>query len=107
MMPSGVAPVAATAPACGRNRHVQQAPARPLRPLRRHVALVGVGPAPLGPALYRVVDVLAGQGPAAARANGSLIAARRAGGIAGPLLGGVLVAAVGTNIVLLLDAGSF
>jgi MFS family permease len=69
-------------------------------------ALLGVGVALAQPAEFALAPAVAGSGGVAA-ANGRIEAARYLGFALGPVLGGVLAAAGGTRIALLVNAGSF
>jgi MFS family permease len=69
-------------------------------------ALLGVGFAVAQPAEFALVPAIAG-GRDLARLNGRVEAARYAGMAAGPFAGGLLAAAGGTSIALLVDAASF
>jgi Na+/melibiose symporter-like transporter len=69
-------------------------------------ALLGVGFAVAQPAEFALVPAIAG-GRDLARLNGRVEAARYAGMTAGPFAGGLLAAAGGTSIALLVDAASF
>jgi MFS family permease len=69
-------------------------------------ALLGVGVAVAQPAEFALVPAVAGSGGVAA-ANGRIEAARYLGFTLGPVLGGLLAAAGGTRIALLVNAGSF
>jgi MFS family permease len=69
-------------------------------------ALLGVGVAVAQPAEFALAPAVAGSGGVAA-ANGRIEAARYIGFTLGPVLGGVLAAAGGTRIALLVNAGSF
>jgi MFS family permease len=69
-------------------------------------ALLGVGVAVAQPAEFALVPAVAGPGGVAA-ANGRIEAARYLGFTLGPVLGGLLAAAGGTRIALLVNAGSF
>jgi MFS family permease len=67
-------------------------------------ALLGVGVALAQPAEFALVPALGGD---VAAANGRIEAARYLGFTVGPVLGGLLAAAGGTQIALLVNAGSF
>ena len=69
-------------------------------------ALLGVGVALAQPAEFALVPAAAGPGGVAA-ANGRIEAARYLGFTLGPVLGGLLAAAGGTRIALLVNAASF
>ena len=69
-------------------------------------ALLGVGVALAQPAEFALVPAVAGPGGVAA-ANGRIEAARYLGFTLGPVLGGLLAAAGGTRIALLVNAASF
>ena len=69
-------------------------------------ALLGVGVALAQPAEFALVPAVAGRGGVAA-ANGRIEAARYLGFTLGPVLGGLLAAAGGTRIALLVNAASF
>jgi MFS family permease len=69
-------------------------------------ALLGVGVALAQPAEFALAPAVAGSGGVAA-ANGRIEAARYIGFTLGPVLGGLLAAAGGTRIALLVNAGSF
>jgi MFS family permease len=69
-------------------------------------AVLGVGVAVAQPAEFALVPAVAGRGGVAA-ANGRIEAARYLGFTLGPVLGGLLAAAGGTRIALLVNAGSF
>jgi MFS family permease len=69
-------------------------------------ALLGVGVALAQPAEFALVPATAGPGGVAA-ANGRIEAARYLGFTLGPVLGGLLAAAGGTRIALLVNAASF
>ena len=69
-------------------------------------ALLGVGVALAQPAEFALVPAVAGSGGVAA-ANGRIEAARYVGFTLGPVLGGLLAAAGGTRIALLVNAASF
>src|SRR5512133_153811 len=69
-------------------------------------ALLGVGVALAQPAEFALVPAAAGAGGVAA-ANGRIEAARYLGFTLGPVLGGLLAAAGGTRIALLVNAASF
>jgi MFS family permease len=69
-------------------------------------ALLGVGVALAQPAEFALAPAVAGSGGVAA-ANGRIEAARYIGFTLGPVLGGVLAAAGGARIALLVNAGSF
>ena len=69
-------------------------------------ALLGVGVAVAQPAEFALVPAVAGRGGVAA-ANGRIEAARYLGFTLGPVLGGLLAAAGGTRIALLVNAASF
>jgi MFS family permease len=69
-------------------------------------ALLGVGVAVAQPAEFALVPAVAGPGGVAA-ANGRIEAARYLGFTLGPVVGGLLAAAGGTRIALLVNAGSF
>jgi MFS family permease len=69
-------------------------------------ALLGVGVAVAQPAEFALVPAVAGYGGVAG-ANGRIEAARYLGFTLGPVLGGLLAAAGGTRIALLVNAGSF
>ena len=69
-------------------------------------ALLGVGVALAQPAEFALVPAAAGPGGVAA-ANGRIEAARYLGFTLGPVLGGLLAAAGGTQIALLVNAASF
>jgi MFS family permease len=69
-------------------------------------ALLGVGVAVAQPAEFALVPAVAGPGGVAA-ANGHIEAARYLGFTLGPVLGGLLAAAGGTRIALLVNAASF
>jgi len=69
-------------------------------------ALLGAGVALAQPAEFALAPAVAGRGGVAA-ANGRIEAARYIGFTLGPVLGGVLAAAGGTRIALLVNAGSF
>jgi MFS family permease len=69
-------------------------------------ALLGVGVALAQPAEFALVPAAAGPGGVAA-ANGRMEAARYLGFTLGPVLGGLLAAAGGTRIALLVNAASF
>jgi MFS family permease len=69
-------------------------------------ALLGIGVALAQPAEFALVPAVAGPGGVAA-ANGRIEAARSLGFALGPILGGVLAAAGGTRIALLVNAASF
>ena len=68
--------------------------------------LLGAGVAISSPAEFALVPAAAGEARVA-RANGHVEAARYLGMTAGPLLGGLLAAAGGTQLGLLIDAASF
>ena len=68
--------------------------------------LLGAGVAVASPAEFALVPAAAGE-ERVAQANGHVEAARYVGMTAGPLLGGVLAGAGGTEVGLLIDAGSF
>ena len=68
--------------------------------------LLGAGVAVASPAEFALVPAAAGE-ERVAHANGHVEAARYLGMTAGPLLGGVLAGAGGTEVGLLIDAGSF
>ena len=68
--------------------------------------LLGAGVAIASPAEFALVPAAAGE-ERVAQANGHVEAARYLGMTAGPLLGGVLAGAGGTEVGLLIDAGSF
>jgi MFS family permease len=68
--------------------------------------LLGAGVAVASPAEFALVPAAAGE-ERVAQANGHVEAARYLGMTAGPLLGGVLAGAGGTEVGLLIDAGSF
>lgn len=68
--------------------------------------LLGAGVAISSPAEFALVPAAAGE-ERVARANGHVEAARYLGMTAGPLLGGVLAGAGGTQVGLLIDAASF
>jgi MFS family permease len=69
-------------------------------------ALMGVGFALAQPAEFALLPAVAGEERVAV-ANGHMETARYIGMTAGPLLGGVLVAAGGTRLALLIDAATF
>ena len=69
-------------------------------------AVLGVGVALAQPAEFALVPAVAGSGGVAA-ANGRIEAARYLGFTLGPVLGGLLAAAGGTRIALLVNAASF
>ncbi|HEX7298849.1 MAG TPA: MFS transporter [Solirubrobacteraceae bacterium] len=69
-------------------------------------ALLGVGVAVAQPAEFALVPSVAGSAGVAA-ANGRIEAARYLGFTAGPVLGGLLAAAGGTRVALLVNAASF
>jgi MFS family permease len=69
-------------------------------------ALLGIGVAVAQPAEFALVPAVAGPGGVAA-ANGRIEAARYLGFTLGPVLGGLLAAAGGTRIALLVNAASF
>ena len=69
-------------------------------------ALLGVGVALAQPAEFALAPAVAGSGGVAA-ANGRIEAARYLGFTLGPVLGGLLAAAGGTRIALLVNAASF
>src|ERR671931_906030 len=69
-------------------------------------ALLGSGVAVAQPAEFALVPAVAGPGGVAA-ANGRIEAARYLGFTVGPVLGGLLAAAGGTRIALLVNAASF
>jgi MFS family permease len=69
-------------------------------------ALLGVGVALAQPAEFALAPAVAGSGGVAA-ANGRIEAARYIGFTLGPVLGGLLAAAGGTRIALLVNAASF
>jgi MFS family permease len=69
-------------------------------------ALLGVGVALAQPAEFALAPAVAGGGGVAA-ANGRIEAARYLGFTLGPVLGGLLAAAGGTRIALLVNAASF
>lgn len=69
-------------------------------------ALLGVGVALAQPAEFALVPAVAGAG-GVATANGRIEAARYIGFTLGPVLGGLLAAAGGTRIALLVNAASF
>jgi MFS family permease len=68
--------------------------------------LLGCAHAIAGPAEFALVPAVAGEERVAA-ANGHMESARYAGYAAGPLLGGVLAAGLGTSAAMLVDAGTF
>lgn len=68
--------------------------------------LLGAGVAIASPAEFALVPAAAGE-ERVAQANGHVEAARYLGMTAGPLLGGVLAGAGGTEVGLLIDAASF
>jgi MFS family permease len=68
--------------------------------------LLGCAHAIAAPAEFALVPAVAGEARLAA-ANGQLESARYAGYAAGPLLGGVLAAGIGTSAAMLVDAGTF
>lgn len=70
-------------------------------------ALLGTANAISQPAEFALVPAVAGSGDRLAAANGYVEAARYAGLIGGPLVGGVLVEAGGTSLAMLVDAASF
>jgi MFS family permease len=69
-------------------------------------ALLGAGVAVAQPAEFALAPAVAGPGGVAA-ANGRIEAARYLGFTVGPVLGGLLAAAGGTRIALLVNAASF
>jgi MFS family permease len=69
-------------------------------------ALLGVGVALAQPAEFALAPAVAGGGGVAA-ANGRIEAARYIGFTLGPVLGGLLAAAGGTRVALLVNAASF
>jgi MFS family permease len=71
--------------------------------------LLGVAVAFAQPAEFALVPVIAGEGPAARlnRLNGYVESARYTGMAVGPLLGGILSAAGGTKVALLVNAATF
>jgi MFS family permease len=69
-------------------------------------ALLGVGVAVTQPAEFALVPSIAGS-ESLATANGRIEAARYLGFTAGPVLGGLLAAAGGTRVALLVNAASF
>ena len=77
-----------------------------LAPLLALTALLGCANAVAHPAEFALVPALAGARPLV-RVNGHVEAARYAGFMLGPALGGVLAAAGGTRLALLVDAGTF
>jgi MFS family permease len=77
-----------------------------LAPLLVLTALLGCVNAVAHPAEFALVPALAGDGELAA-VNGRVEAARYAGFMLGPLIGGVLAAAGGTQLALIADAGTF
>ncbi|UCM88679.1 MFS transporter [Streptomyces marincola] len=70
------------------------------------MAVVGVCAAVATPAVIVLMPLLAGEA-FPARANGLLESSRAASTLLGPVIGGVLVAAVGIRVALLVDAVSF
>ncbi len=77
-----------------------------LAPLLVLTALLGCVNAIAHPAEFALVPVLAGARPLV-RVNGHVEASRYAGFMLGPALGGLLAAAGGTRLALLVDAGTF
>jgi MFS family permease len=69
-------------------------------------ALLGVGVALAQPAEFALVPAVAGSGGVAV-ANGRIEAARYLGFMVGPVIGGLLAAAGGTRMALLINAASF
>ena len=69
-------------------------------------AVLGATVAVSSPAEFALIPAAAGE-DRVAEANGQVEAARYLGMTGGPLLGGLLVAAGGTEIALLIDAGTF
>jgi MFS family permease len=69
-------------------------------------ALLGVGVALAQPAEFALVPAVAGSGGVAV-ANGRIEAARYLGFTVGPVIGGLLAAAGGTRMALLINAASF
>jgi MFS family permease len=70
-------------------------------------ALLGAGFAVAQPAEFALVPVIGRAGAAPGGLNGPVEAARYVGMTAGPVLGGVLAAAGGTQVAVLVDAASF
>jgi MFS family permease len=70
-------------------------------------ALIGAGVALAQPAEFALVPAAAGGEGRLAAANGRIEAARALGATAGPALGGLVAAAGGTRVALLVDALSF
>ena len=77
-----------------------------LAPLLALTALLGCVNAVAHPAEFALVPLLA-DGRRLGRTNGHVEAARYAGFMAGPALGGLLAAGGGTQVALLADAGTF
>jgi hypothetical protein len=78
----------------------------PLAGILALTALLAAGAAIAQPAEFALVPAVAGPG-GVAKANGRIEAARYLGFTLGPVLGGVLAAAGGTRIALLVNAASF
>jgi MFS family permease len=70
-------------------------------------AVLGVGFAFAQPAEFALVPVIGGDGERYAELNGYVESARYAGATLGPLLGGVLAAAGGISVAMLVNAGTF
>src|SRR5215217_2589230 len=77
-----------------------------LAPLLALTALLGAVNAVAHPAEFALVPLLAGERELV-RVNGHVEAARYAGFMLGPVLGGVLAAGGGTQLALIVDAGTF